>query len=53
MVRLIIIIILVFVLFYVLGIDFQSFKEFVYHNAVWLFEFAKQIADEVLNIAKP
>jgi cell shape-determining protein MreC len=49
MIRLIIIIILVFVLFYTLGIDFQSFTEFVYDNAVSLFEFAKQIAEEVVK----
>jgi cell shape-determining protein MreC len=53
MVRLIIIIILCLVLFYILGIDFQSFTEFVYDIAVSLLEFAKQIAKEVLNIVKP
>jgi cell shape-determining protein MreC len=53
MVRLIIIIILCLVLFYILGIDFQSFTEFVYDNAVSLLEFAKQIAKEVLNVVKP
>jgi hypothetical protein len=53
MVRLIIIIILIFVLFYALGIDFQSFAGFVYDIAVSLFEFAKQIAEEVLNAVKP